>query len=95
MHIIEFVFSVTECTSTLTLTKTPNKPQVDTKIVFSYVGNVLIKRYHNPEDCFGDYTGLNVKQLTTDRSEFMIDTGDALVTFEASSTYKTNKTNPL
>ena len=90
MYIIELVFSITECACTLALTKTPDKPRVDTEIIFSSVGNVLIKRYHDPKVCFGDFLELNIKQLTSDRSEFVIDTGDALVTFEASSTYETN-----
>ena len=91
-NIIDFEFNIINCTCKISLTYTPDIPNIDKTISFFDVGNISVKRYHEPEDnCLGDFDGITACCLDKMRSEFSINTGDCLVKFEARTEYETTE----
>ena len=82
-YILEFTFSLIECSCKVSLTNTPDNPIVDKVYLFSEVGNISVQRYHQPDDTLGDFNGFQAEELANGRTGFRIDTGDSIVIFEA------------
>ena len=87
--ILSFTFDVVECSACLVLTRDPDAGKADEEFVFTDVSNIAVERYHDvePEVTLGDFTEIKKTPREQDRVVFQLDTGDALVTFEANADY--------
>ncbi len=87
--ITAFNINVIECTLLLSVTDEPERPMPVEEYTFRSVSAIQVDRYHETKDnCLGDFQGIEEKKFDNDRSEFRINTGDALVIFQAASDYK-------
>jgi len=83
LWITSFVFELIECSSKLFLTSDPDSGKADRVVEFSGISSLSVSRFHDSGDaCFGDFLGLNMKKKNG-RFEYLINTGDSEVCFEA------------
>ena len=85
MWITAFTFDLVTATAGATCTRDPDSGLAAFCVKFRDVGNVRVNRYHDAsEPCLGDMAGFLVEATTPNRARYRIDTGDAIVVFEAS-----------
>jgi len=74
-----------DCTIALAATRNPECGDFSLTLQFREGGNVQITRYHDLHDppCLGDFTPIRAEELGDGRVRFHIDTGDAVLVFEA------------
>lgn len=97
MWIAELTINPLECSIHLTTTAEPDKVTMPSawRYVFRAVGNLQIERYHDTDNpCLGDFCGIHVHELGDGRSRYRLDTGDAWLTFEASTEREVNRVSP-
>ena len=86
IYIIEIAVELIDCTLVLRLTDDPERGEVGASVLFKHVGAVRVNRYHDADDtCLGDFEPIRRFSLGGGRVRFTIDTGDAMLTFEASA----------
>src|SRR5881394_3738493 len=87
MWIFQLNLDLVQCTLTCVTTANPDGPDQAFRLEFKDVGKVSVDRYHDAgEHPLGDFEGFRTQPLEGgDRAVFKTNTGDALLTFEASA----------
>ena len=87
MWISRLKLDLIECALTCVTTENPDGPDLAFRLEFKDVGKVSVDRYHDVDfHPLGDFEGFRTRVIEgTDRAEFKTNTGDALLTFEASA----------
>jgi hypothetical protein len=86
MWISKLMIDLIDCTIALAATRDPERADFSLTLQFREVGNVQITRYHDDlqhPPCLGDFTPIRAEDLEDGRVRFHINTGDALLVFEA------------
>ena len=85
MRIFHLVADLIGCTLAVRLTDDPDHNPETATITFAEVGPLHVDRYHDADvKCMGDFEPFTVVPLTGGRARFRTNTGDAILTFEAS-----------
>ncbi|SRR5258706_11755658 len=87
MWISRLNLDLIQCTLTCVTTANPDAPDQAFRLEFKEVGTVSVDRYHEvDEHALGDFEGFRTQPLEGGRrAVFKTNTGDALLTFEASA----------
>ncbi len=85
-YIVHITVELTMCTLVVQYTVDPERGEVGAMVEFTEVGNIQVFRYHDAGDvCYGDFEPIRAVSLVEGRSRFTMNTGDAVVMFEAAS----------
>ena len=88
-YIVNLKIELVDCTLTVRYTDDPERGEVGATVEFTEVGNVQVDRYHDADDhTYGDFNPIRRVAVSLGRSRFKINTGDAVLAFEASSTVR-------
>jgi hypothetical protein len=87
MWISQLNLDLVDCTLTCVTTANPDAPDQAFRVEFKEVGKVSVERYHDARQVsLGDFGRFRMRPTNGDgRAVFEINTGDALLTFEASA----------
>ncbi|MDB5321206.1 MAG: hypothetical protein JWN40_2837 [Phycisphaerales bacterium] len=87
MWISQLNLDLVACTLTCVVTANPDAPALAFRVEFQHVGKVSVDRYHDPDgDTFGDFERFHMRPIEgTGRAVFETNSGDAVLTFEASA----------
>lgn len=81
--ILELTFDAIESSVRIVLTSDPDRGTRDHEVVIAQIINFHVERYHEPDSvCLGDYGDCIVSPIGK-HWHYMMDTGDATVTFDA------------
>jgi hypothetical protein len=83
-----FRIELIDCTARIDVTNDPEGDSVHETYTFEGLGDVSVRRYHDvdrDELGLGDFCGVDEVAIDGGRARYRLDTGDAVVEFEAAS----------